>query len=63
MTRQLSFLSPASLDRLLSMALRIAARAVAGSKFDDHDMNKYHPSTPHAIRCLMEEYVARKDYP
>lgn len=61
MTRPLSFLSPTSLDLLLSMALRIAARTIGSGKFDDHGMNKYHPSTPNIVRRLMEEYLSRKE--
>ena len=61
MTRPLSFLSTASLDLLLSLALRIAARTI--DSHDDMGMNKYRPGTPNAIRNLLEEYLERKDQP
>lgn len=61
MTRPLAFLSPSSLDTLLSMALRIAARAIDSG--DDMGMNKYRPGTPRSIVNLLEEYTARKDRP
>lgn len=61
MTRPLSFLSTASLDTLLSLALRIAARTI--DSHDDMGMNKYRPGTPRSIVNLMEEYIARKDQP
>lgn len=61
MTRPLAFLSTASLDLLLSLALRIAARA--GDSHDDMGMNKYRPMTPRSIVNLMEEYLERKARP
>lgn len=60
MTRPLAFLSTASLDTLLSLALRIAARAIDSGKIDDLGWNKYHPCVAKAIRNLLEEYLERK---
>ena len=63
MTRPLSFLSPTSLDLLLSMGLRIAARAVDSGKVGDLGWNKYHPCVAKAIRNLLEEYLERRRSP